>query len=576
MAGRFNRIAQNLRWLAFLVLVGIAAPLFVVAAPYADYVIDARTGEVLHSQNADTRLYPASLTKMMTLYITFDAIRRGEISLDTEITVTADASREPPSKLGLRTGQRIKLRYLIRAAAVKSANDAATAIAVGLEGSVPNFAARMNRTAAAMGMTNTSFRNANGLTASGHMSTAHDMTILGRHLLYDFPDYYNLFSRRTADAGMAQVRNTNSRFLDSYSGADGIKTGYTDAAGYNIVASAERGGVRIIATVFGGTSTANRNARVSQLLNNAFGQAPRNAAFRAPAPLDYSRAQASGSSTAATTQSGAGKTVRVNGVLLTSVRPPQRPGSGGAPETVVASASVDAVDMDAAIAAALAAATVVTANIDNSPEDDSLAGPEIKLPPPASPAADEGDDEGGASEVMAAAEPAPEPETAFILADVATMGMSQNDTPPPVDDLETAALMVPPNVVAALIPPTAPVVEPVEQVVAVSAPLIELSPEPPVLAQDTSALVTRVSTSGGLAYGISVGRYGSSYEAERALLVVALSDSAALVGAERKIVESRGRYDATFVGMTQEMAELACRRLQARGTSCSLIGGNNG
>jgi len=232
----------------------VVVPLSAAAAPYAAVVMDARTGEVLHARNADTRLHPASLTKMMTLYVVFEAVENGEIGLDTQVTISSFAASEPPSKLGLRAGQKIRLRYLIRAAAVKSANDAATALAEAIEGSEARFARRMNRTAAAMGMTRTTFRNAHGLTEDGHLSTARDMTILGRHLVYDYPEYYNLFSRITADAGVGTVRHTNRKLLQSYPGADGIKTGYTRAAGFNLTASAERGGVRVIATVFGGRS----------------------------------------------------------------------------------------------------------------------------------------------------------------------------------------------------------------------------------------------------------------------------------------------------------------------------------
>ncbi|MCB2138840.1 MAG: D-alanyl-D-alanine carboxypeptidase, partial [Rhodobacteraceae bacterium] len=130
-----------------------------------------------------------SLTKMMTLYIAFEAIERGEISLDTKVTVSKHAASQPPSRLGLKPGQKIALRYLIRAAAIKSANDAATAIGEAIEGSEPAFAKRMTRTARALGMSKTTFRNANGLTTEGHLSTAHDMTILGRQLFYDFPQY---------------------------------------------------------------------------------------------------------------------------------------------------------------------------------------------------------------------------------------------------------------------------------------------------------------------------------------------------------------------------------------------------
>ena len=214
----------------------VVVPLSAKAAPYAAMVMDARTGKVLHSRNADTRLHPASLTKMMTLYVAFEAVERGEISLDKKIRISARAAAEPPSKLGLKAGQRIALRHLIRAAAVKSANDAATAIAEAISGSEAKFARRMNRTAKALGMTRTTFKNAHGLTESGHMSTARDMTILGRHVLYDYPQYYNLFSRNATKAGKTTVYNTNRRLLGSYKGADGIKTGYTRAAGFNLVA----------------------------------------------------------------------------------------------------------------------------------------------------------------------------------------------------------------------------------------------------------------------------------------------------------------------------------------------------
>ena len=242
------------------------------------------------------------------------------------------------------------MRYLIRAAAVKSANDAATAIGIALEGSEAAFARRMNRTAAAMGMTRTTFRNANGLTETGHLSTASDMSILGRHLIYDFPQYYNLFSRRSADAGIAQVNNTNRRFLDAYRGADGIKTGYTRAAGYNLVASAERGSERIIATVFGSSSTADRNAKVSELLDMGFARAQPNVKVVMPRmgtmPADNTVVVASASESTAGT---AGKTIRVTGLVTTSLRPSARPTAAAAP-LQVAEADTIAEALEMAIA----------------------------------------------------------------------------------------------------------------------------------------------------------------------------------------------------------------------------------
>lgn len=303
-----------------------ALPMAAVAAPYAALVMDARTGKVLHSENADTRLHPASLTKMMTLYIAFEAIEKGEISLDTNIRVSKNAASEPPSKLGLQAGQRIKLRYCIRAAAIKSANDCATAIGEAIAGSEAKFARRMNRTALALGMTRTTFKNAHGLTESGHMSTARDMTILGRHVLYDYPEYYNLFSRTTADAGIREVANTNRRLLAAYKGADGIKTGYTRAAGFNLVSSAQRGNERIIATVFGGRSTASRNARVAELLDLGFRKAPSRARTNKPDTPDYGTETGPLIADNGSTDTGkAGKTIRLVTAVKTSLRPQMRP-----------------------------------------------------------------------------------------------------------------------------------------------------------------------------------------------------------------------------------------------------------
>jgi D-alanyl-D-alanine carboxypeptidase len=304
------RLMTPLMGLIIVFCVAVASP--ARAAPYAAMVMDARTGEVLHSRNADTRLHPASLTKMMTLYIAFEAVRLGEIDLDTQVRISRAAAAEPPSKLGLRAGSTIRFRFLIRAAAIRSANDAATAIAEAISGSEAAFARRMNRTATALGMTRTTFRNAHGLTEDGHMSTARDMTLLGRRMVYDYPQYYNIFSRREDSAGIAQVRNTNRHVLNAYAGADGIKTGYTRAAGFNLVASAQRGQERIIATVFGGRSAAWRNQRIMELLDMGFARAPSNATIRVPGLPQYD------------TDGPASRTARPNGLVSRSIRPVPR------------------------------------------------------------------------------------------------------------------------------------------------------------------------------------------------------------------------------------------------------------
>lgn len=497
MASRLKQCAFSVTLFLLSVLVSVVAPVQSVAAPYAAMVMDARTGEVLHSRNADTRLHPASLTKMMTLYIAFQAIQRGEITLDTEVRISANAASEPPSKLGLRSGQTIKLRYLLRAAAVKSANDAATAIGEAIAGSEDAFATRMNRTAAAMGMTNTTFRNAHGLTQSGHMSTARDMTVLGRHVIYDFPQYYNLFSRISADAGVARVAHTNRRFLNSYEGADGIKTGYTNAAGFNLVASAQRGQERIIATVFGGSSTAARNARIAELMDMGFQRAPSNVRVNEPTPPAANELVSGNVSPA--TNGGSGKTIRVTGLVQASMRPQQRP-AADAPQ----------LDVNTDLIASLLAESVDTESIDTA-----------------------------LSEALGEA----------VLTE------SAYEVSPTAESTEILTAPTPQARPAELI--TASVQGPSQQ--------IEATPE----------IVTRISTSGGRHWGVNVGRYPSRYAAERVLLKVALNEMTTLDGSLRRVVQRSGGFDANFMGLTREGADLACRRLQARGTSCFMIGSDS-
>lgn len=452
---------------AFAILCFLLAPMSSISAPYAAMVIDARTGKVLHSRNADTRLHPASLTKMMTLYVAFDAIEKGEISLDTMVTISRKAAAEPPSKLGLRAGQKVKLRYLIRAAAVKSANDAATAIGEAISGSEAAFARRMNRTAAAMGMDRTTFKNAHGLTETGHLSTARDMTKLGRHVFYDFPEYYNLFSRKQTSAGTKMVANTNRRLLGAYRGADGIKTGYTRAAGFNLVASAERGQERIIATVFGGRSVSWRNARIAELLDMGFERAPTRVAVVKPRkPVLQGEMP--------------GKTVRLTGVVTRSPRPLGRPVVAPDASTLVA----------------------VAEGINDVLAEVAVAETVIDAPEPAPQAVQ------AASLAGAFLRPAPRPTVA----------------------------------------------------------------EPEVAEIEEPVVVTRLSTSGGRHWAINVGRYTTRDEAERVLVRTALVEIATLDEALRKVVRSPKGWEANFVGLTADRAELACRRLHAQNVNCVPVG----
>lgn len=628
------------------------------AAPYAAIVMDARTGEILFEHNANARLHPASLTKMMTLYIAFQEIEAGRLSLDSRVTVSKYAASQPPSRLGLKQGQKIALRYLIRAAAVKSANDAAAAIGDQISGDHLAFAKRMTRTAKQLGMSSTTFRNAHGLTADGHLSTARDMNILGRHLFYDFPQYYNIFSRRTADAGVATVTNTNSRFLDAYEGADGIKTGYTSAAGFNLTASAVRGKKRIIATVFGGTSTVQRNAKMRELMDIGFGAAKNRVKEqppKAPAalPNDALIASAKPDIDELDVEGGAAKTVRVSGEVKSSPRPRARPVLPEVPDTV-------AIAMAEGIAGALAEVTAKPApqgTLDFQAEaiaagEAPTEVPQIEVPvetlvaaaapvvdqPDPAPAADGSLDGQAIALAAAAVQPeAPASETLVVATvDPALVGMKPKPRPETLvgEVLPETSLAV---AAAAPVLDASPQIDPeaaAEEIVVATAELVVTDPGISASTEDTlttasllgditavetvagatailppdtgfaaatvvapqpsrkapifdsietadagaeagtgQEVVVVMSTSGGRHFGVNVGEYTSRYDAERALLKTALAESATLNEGLRKTSQSGGKWRASFMGLTEDQAELACRRLRARAVTCETVGG---
>ncbi|NQV44399.1 MAG: D-alanyl-D-alanine carboxypeptidase [Rhodospirillales bacterium] len=238
-------------------------------AKYASLVMDASTGRVLHSVNADTRNYPASLTKMMTLYMIFEALNRGVINEQTEWTASKRVARQPASKLGLKKGETLSVRDSILALVTKSANDVATLAAEGLAGSERDFALAMTAKARKLGMSRTTFRNASGLPNKGQFSTARDMAVLAQALLRDFPGYYHVFATASFKYDGRKFKNHN-KLLTSYEGTDGIKTGYIRASGFNLVASVKRGGQRLIGVVFGGDSSAKRNRHMISLLDKGF------------------------------------------------------------------------------------------------------------------------------------------------------------------------------------------------------------------------------------------------------------------------------------------------------------------
>ena len=250
----------------------MAAPPDGAAAKYSSIVIEEKSGAVLHAVNPDTRHYPASLTKMMTLYLVFEALDAKRFTLDSRITVSRRAARQPASKLDLKPRERISIRDVILGLAVKSANDAAAAVAEAIAGTERKFGRLMSAKARALGMTNTRFRNASGLPNRRQLTTARDLAILVRALKRDFPQYYRYFNIRTFSY-KGQRHVNHNRLLDRYAGADGVKTGFIRASGFNLAASAERDGIRLIAVVLGARSPRARDLHTMGLLERGFEKA---------------------------------------------------------------------------------------------------------------------------------------------------------------------------------------------------------------------------------------------------------------------------------------------------------------
>jgi D-alanyl-D-alanine carboxypeptidase len=241
---------------------------------YSAIVMDARTNEVLLEDQADEARFPASLTKMMTLYMLFEAIERGDLSMDSRLTASRNAARQPPSRLGLACSRRrgcdsITTEQAIRALVVQSANDVAVLVAERLGGTEARFSANMTARARELGLTNTRFANASGLPDTRHRTTARDMATLSLALWRDFPQYYHYFQTPNFAWRRTSGRNHN-RLLGQVEGVDGIKTGYTRASGFNLATMTERNGRRVIVVVLGGETASARDAQVAYLIEGAY------------------------------------------------------------------------------------------------------------------------------------------------------------------------------------------------------------------------------------------------------------------------------------------------------------------
>ena len=242
------------------------------AAPYADIVVDANSGTVLHSTNPDARRHPASLTKIMTLYLLFEQLEAGKLKLDSPLKVSAEAAGQTPTKLGLKPGSTLAVEDAIKGMVTRSANDAAVVVAEAIAGDEGEFAKLMTRKAKALGMGRTVYKNASGLPNDDQVTTARDQAALGRAIQERFPRYYKYFSIRSFTFRGQSIANHN-HLLGRVEGVDGIKTGYINASGFNLVTSVHRGNRYLVAVVMGGSSGGSRDARMRELINDKIAQA---------------------------------------------------------------------------------------------------------------------------------------------------------------------------------------------------------------------------------------------------------------------------------------------------------------
>ena len=569
------------------------------AAPYADIVVDANSGTVLHSTNPDARRHPASLTKIMTLYLLFEQLEAGKLKLDSQLKVSAEAAGQMPTKLGLKAGSTIQVEDAIKGIITRSANDAAVVVAEAIAGDEDDFAKLMTRKALALGMSRTVYRNASGLPDDDQVTTARDQATLGRAIQERFPKYYKYFSIRSFTFRGQSIANHN-HLLGRVEGVDGIKTGYINASGFNLVTSVHRGNRYLVAVVMGGGSAGSRDARMRELINDKIAQAstkrtapmvaeadvgetkavakvetksepkpePKFAvASAASAPARFvpgsSRTEPAATATVAQQRISAGSTdpIRPVAVKTLSVKlgsaptaaptplqvAPQQPVAEPVPAPVQAApAPVQAAPAPAPMQAAPAPAPVQAA----------AAAPVQAAPPPPVPAA------APVQPLMAPPPPATaKSEQRFTVASAVTAPARFVPVTPPA---ELAAARPEPQAAAALPPPPPGAAPGVLGILPVRSAALEPPPAPPP--------AKAVMRSGWM---IQVGAYPAEEEAKQRLSAVKSKASKILNGADpfTETVDKGGTtyYRARFAGLDKDKAEAACKYLKKNDVECVTI-----
>ena len=561
---------------------------------HAAFVIDANTGDVLRAEQADEPRYPASLTKMMTLYLAFEAIEAGRASYTTRIGISQEAASQAPTKLDLDPGETIQLIDAMKALITKSANDMAVAIGEHLAGSHGRFAELMTEKARRLGMSSTTFRNANGLPDPGQITTARDMVTLGLRLHDDFPTHYQLFAIKSFSYGRSSYRNHNN-LLFNFQGTEGIKTGYTRASGFNLVASVRRGSRHVIGAIFGGTTASRRDDGMRLMLSHALIKA---------SPL---------------------KTRKPAPVLVAQLRPAERPQPRPAPAPRPALEVAVAPEPRAKVADPVVADPVVAArrvgSAGDAPSNDARApGQIVAVVPAANPAAP----------ALPAVPPVEAARQSPVKIDVARVKpvmvplrsrAEPTAAPTQVAQITPAKPASPPQSLPSLsigfapepaafaparapspVPKTAapapgaapstlaqqaanlarggpPVTQPpasqtaphVQFAQAGSGPRFNLS-GPQQAPQPASAQVAGIAPGG---FEVQIGAYGSAAEAERALTSTRASAADLLAARTQRTVavqkESRQFYRARFAGFDSKAAAATCLELRRRQIDCFVM-----
>jgi D-alanyl-D-alanine carboxypeptidase len=544
----------------------------------ASFVIDANTGSVLHEQFADAPRYPASLTKMMTLYMTFSEIEQGRLSFDTKITVSARAAGMAPSKLDLDAGEEIAVLDAVKALITKSANDMAVALAEHIGGSEAQFARLMTDRARQIGMRSTTFRNASGLPDPGQITTARDMVTLGLRLQDDFPNHYRLFSL-TSFVYRGKTYRSHNTLMHGFPGMDGIKTGYTRASGFNLVSSVSADNKHIVAAVFGGKSAQTRNAHMRSLLYRALQSASTEktrvpsqqlvASARPPkkqALAAKKQAEAANVAWATETQKPAKakpvKTVKIIGKL-----PAPAPAPAVRPPAEQPAPTHDAI------------AQMLTTGTAGSPEPRGeaaqLAAPQATLPPPrldlqalrAAMSETEQDDEPGAQgdgadqPLLASAAPGPK--------DIA--GLIRNSV---VDGAPAARMMADTQSGTPTARPPSTLNSQANALTAFATPANSTQPShlkgpiPPETPTFTKARV-------GVGYEIQIGAYNTAQDAQAKLDAVRGRAVGLLDGHEAVTIpvqrEDRKIFRARFVAFDEDTASNTCLELRRLAIDCFVM-----